>query len=209
MLKMIKGSITKDKKNRQYFIMFREKFIGKYLFIRKVKEDIYEYFLGDENTIVDENVKKYKITSLVGIKKRGNYVSKKVKGVAYFSNDVKYEYAVIDYIERKIYFFTDLVSALKFIISKFTNPELINFDIFKRMWESYYEHSSKFKSNIKKFVIVFISYSEIFGLVYDVNKFIKYFFLGNKKRFFNYVGSIQSRYVNIFKNALKNEVQYL
>jgi len=194
----------KDHHNsRQYYLSFRKKYIGKYLFIRKIANDIYEFFIGDENTVVPENVKKYKISYLKSRIKKGKIYIEKVKGMSFFYNKKEYEYAVVNYLERRIYFFTNLKDAVIYILSKFTNPDLIDIDTFVKVLESYFKYSSKTKPNIKKFAIVFVSFSELFGIVYDIDKFVKYFFNGDMKKFRNFLSAVHSKYINVIKKALE------
>jgi len=204
MLKIIKGVKMESSRNsRQFFISLKSKYIGKYLFIRMISDNVYEFFIGDENMVVPENVKKYKISMLKSKIRRGNKYFDKVKGMAFFYNKFEYEYAVVNYPERRIYFFTNLKDAVRYVLSKFTNPDLIDMDIFTQLLEGYLKHSSKTKPNVKKFAIVFVSYSELFGIMYDIDKFVKYFFNGNIKKFRNFLSVVHSKYVNVIKNALE------
>jgi len=69
--------------------------------------------------------------------------------------------------------------------------------------EGYFKYSSKTKSNVKKFMIVFVSYCELFGIMYDIDKFVKYFFNGNIKRFRYFLSAVHHKYINVIKNALE------
>jgi len=206
MLKIIKGAKMKSSRNsRQFFLSFKSKYIGKYLFIRMISDNVYEYFTGDENMVVPENVKKYKISMLKTKIKKGDKYFDRVKGMAFFYNKVEYEYAVVDYRERRIYFFTNIRDAFRHILSKFTNPDLIDMDKFLYLWENYNKNTPKTIPNVKKFIVVFIAYSNIYGIMYDINRFVEYFFVGNMKKFRNFLSRVRSKYEGVFKRVLEQK----
>jgi len=155
-MKILEG--TKIGNRYQFYILFSEKNIGKYLYIDRKKNKCWLVNNKLENS--------YKIT-----RARPPFFKKEC-GVCYFSDSR--QYCLLIPTNKEIYFFDTLEDALFFAASFFVAyPD-------KNKLRQIYERLSFIKPRKLRLLYTLLVYFEIFEKIYDIEKFKQYFGLDDR-----------------------------